>query len=231
METVEAAAECATDDGGGQVTNTVRGATEGSAGEIRGATKVEIGSVGKSLVVLQVNCRSICNKVLEFWNLIETYNPDVIGTESWLHEEVNNAEVFRDNYITCRRYRSSRGSGVFICIKNHVSCKELWLDEDFEILAVEINNRNHKYTWDTVGLYTAPNDDMRVLQRLIARTLCARNPEKCSIIAGDLMPRVDWNGNAEGNNPTQALVNTLVCQVVYSPTRGDAILDVYLVRP
>jgi hypothetical protein len=41
-----------------------------------------------------VNCRSICNKVLEFWNLIETYNPDVvIGTESWLNEEINNDEV------------------------------------------------------------------------------------------------------------------------------------------
>jgi len=39
-------------------------------------------SEGKPLVLLQVNCRSICNKVLEFWNLIDTYNPDVvIGTE------------------------------------------------------------------------------------------------------------------------------------------------------
>ena len=38
---------------------------------------------GNPLVLLQVNCRSICNKVLEFWNLIDTYNPDVvIGTES-----------------------------------------------------------------------------------------------------------------------------------------------------
>jgi hypothetical protein len=31
----------------------------------------------KPLVLLQVNCRSICNKILEFWNLIDTYNPDV----------------------------------------------------------------------------------------------------------------------------------------------------------
>jgi hypothetical protein len=36
---------------------------------------------GKSLVVLQVNCRSIYNKALEFWNLVDTYNSDVvIGT-------------------------------------------------------------------------------------------------------------------------------------------------------
>jgi len=33
---------------------------------------------GKPLVLLQVNCRSICNKILEFWNLIDIYNPDVV---------------------------------------------------------------------------------------------------------------------------------------------------------
>jgi hypothetical protein len=32
---------------------------------------------GKSLVLLQANCRSIYNKPLEFWNLIDTYNPDL----------------------------------------------------------------------------------------------------------------------------------------------------------
>jgi hypothetical protein len=40
---------------------------------------------GKMLVLLQVNCRTTLNKILEFWNLVDTYNPDVvIGTESWL---------------------------------------------------------------------------------------------------------------------------------------------------
>ena len=37
---------------------------------------------GKKLVVLQVNCRSVYSKELEFWNLVDTYNSDVIGTES-----------------------------------------------------------------------------------------------------------------------------------------------------
>jgi len=74
---------------------------------------------------LQVNCRSVCNKVLEFWNLIDTYNPDVIGTESWLSEEINNAEIFRDDYITFRRDRCSLGGGVFICVKNYIDCRVL----------------------------------------------------------------------------------------------------------
>jgi nucleoside phosphorylase len=56
------------------------------------ATREECAAVthkieGKSLVVMQVNCRSIYNKSLNFWNLIDTYDPDaVIGTESWLRE-------------------------------------------------------------------------------------------------------------------------------------------------
>jgi S-methylmethionine-dependent homocysteine/selenocysteine methylase len=35
----------------------------------------------KPLVLLQVNCRSMYNTALDFWNLINTYDPDVIGTK------------------------------------------------------------------------------------------------------------------------------------------------------
>jgi hypothetical protein len=69
---------------------------------------------------MQVNCRSILNKPVEFWNLIATYHPDVIiGMELWLREEIGNAEVFRDKYTTFRRDRTTPGGGVFICIKPH----------------------------------------------------------------------------------------------------------------
>jgi hypothetical protein len=48
---------------------------------------------GNSLVLLHVNCRSIYNTSLDFWNLTDTYNPNVIiGTESWLREETSNVE-------------------------------------------------------------------------------------------------------------------------------------------
>ena len=50
------------------------------------------------------------------------------------------------------------------------------------------------------------------------------------------MPHADWNGNTGGNSGTQALINRLVwengySQINESPTQGDALLDVYLVRP
>jgi hypothetical protein len=94
---------------------------------------------GKSLVVLQVNCKSIYNKALEFWNLVDTYIPDVaIGTESWVKEDINIAEVFRADFTTFRRDRPARGGGVFICVKNFIASKELWVDEDFKMRAVEV---------------------------------------------------------------------------------------------
>jgi hypothetical protein len=41
-------------------------------------------SEGKPLVLLQVNCRSICNKALEFWNLIDTVMPARVSS-FWLN--------------------------------------------------------------------------------------------------------------------------------------------------
>jgi hypothetical protein len=79
--------------------------------------------------------------------------------------------------------------------------------------------------------------DMRVIERLAARTDYLGKSTKRSIIGGDLnLPSADWNGNAECSSGSQAFVNRLVwengyTQVVDSPTRADALLDVYLVCP
>ena len=168
-------------------------------------------SEGKPLVLLQVNCRSICNKILQFWNLIDTYNADVTGTESWLSEEINNAKIFKDDYITLRRDRCSRGGGVFSCVKNYIDCWELWTDKDFEMVAVAATGRNPKFTWEVVGIYRAPNENMQVIERLAAQSGYTGNSTNSSIIEGDLnLPYADWNGNAGGNSGTQALTNSMV---------------------
>jgi hypothetical protein len=67
------------------------------------------------MILLQVNCRSIYNKALEFWDLVDTYNPDIIiGTESWLREEIGNTEIFRTDFTTFRRDRHARGGAVCV---------------------------------------------------------------------------------------------------------------------
>jgi len=63
--------------------NQGRRETEVAPSEEHAGSAVSTQAEGKPLALLQVNCRSICNKILEFWNLTDTYNPDVvIGMES-----------------------------------------------------------------------------------------------------------------------------------------------------
>ena len=62
----------------------------------------------------------------------------IIGTESWLMEDISNAKVFRVDFTTFSRDRSARGGGVFIRVKNIIASTELWVDEDFEMIAVEV---------------------------------------------------------------------------------------------
>jgi hypothetical protein len=81
---------------------------------------------GKSPVVLQVNCTSVYNNALEFWNLVDTVNPDVVtGMESWLKGTIRNAEVFRADFTTFRRESSVRGGWILICVKNIIASTHL----------------------------------------------------------------------------------------------------------
>jgi hypothetical protein len=59
---------------------------------------------------------------------------------------------------------------VFICVKNIIACSELWVDDEFEILAVEVKGIDPKCTWEIVGIYRAPNEDIRVIEKLATRT-------------------------------------------------------------
>jgi hypothetical protein len=34
------------------------------------------------------------------------------------------------------------------------------------MIAVEVKGRDTKFTWEIVGIYTAPNEDMRDIERL-----------------------------------------------------------------
>jgi hypothetical protein len=53
-------------------------------------------------------------------------------------------------------------------------------DEDFEMVAVAVNGRDTKFTWEIVGIYRAPYEDMPITERL-----ATRNSTKHSFIAGD----------------------------------------------
>jgi len=91
----------------------------------------------KLLFLLQVIFRSVYNKQVEFWNLVDTYNSNVvIGTESWLKEDISNVQAFTSDFTTFRKDRSARGGGSFICVKNIIASTEVCVDVAVEMIAV-----------------------------------------------------------------------------------------------
>jgi hypothetical protein len=94
-----------------------------------------------------------------------------------------------------------------------------------------------KFSWKIVGIYKAPNEDMRVIEILAAWIGYMVSSTKCRIIGGNLnLCYADWNGNTECTIRNQASSNRLVREngyslVVDSPTCSDALLDGGLVWP
>ena len=86
--------------------------------------------------------------------------------------------------MTFRRDRHAQGRSVFICIKNNITCSELWVDDNFDIIAVEVKGSDSKETWELIGIYRALNEDVRVIERLADRTGFLSKSVKQSIMGG-----------------------------------------------
>jgi hypothetical protein len=100
---------------------------------------------------------------------------------------------------------------LIIYVKNNITCAELWVDKVYEMRAVEIKVRDPNITWEIVGIYRPPNEDMRLLLNLTDRTGYMGRTTKRSIIGGFLnLPYADWYGHAEKSRWTQICLNRLV---------------------
>lgn len=185
------------------------------------------------LRLLQVNCRSIVNKTIEFWNLVDSCDADiVIGTESWLSDDVANSEILRSGYKLYRRDRKTRGGGVFLCVKSALYVRNSWFSNNLEILGMEIDVLGNPV--EIIACYRPPNDGYEILDEISDR-LENRNGRSI-LLAGDLnLPDANWKGEV-CDRKLQTRVNRLVweqglTQVVDKPTRQGAILDIFLVYP
>jgi hypothetical protein len=115
---------------------------------------------------------------------------------------------------------------MFICLENYIPCSDLCVDEVYEMIATEVKGRDSKITREIVGIYRAPNEAMRLLERMANRTGYMRITTKLTVIGRDLnLPYADWIGQAEKSRETKIFLNRLVwkngyTQVVNSPTLG-----------
>ena len=73
-----------------------------------------------TLRILVVNCQSIKNKKQEQENLVETSKPDImIGTESWLSNDIQSTEIFPSGFTPYRKHRKTDShGGVFILVSD-----------------------------------------------------------------------------------------------------------------
>ena len=193
--------------------------------------------LSKCLRILQVNFRRILNKIKEFKSLVDATNADVIvGTESWLKNDINSREIFPGGFTIYRRDRNIRGGGLFICIREDIHSNLMWLDENSELLCVKIYRKQSHKALNIIGGYRKPGDNFFILESLCSYVKDERESSRI-VIAGDFnLPRVNWEGSSTGGGNAQELVNNLIYegglrQVNYSPTRGDNILDIFLLKP
>jgi len=62
----------------------------------------------------------------------------------------------------------------FYLFNNFIVSTDLWVDDDFEMIAFEVKAMNPKYTWEIINIYRAPNEDILVIEGLAPRTLPTR---------------------------------------------------------
>ena len=188
-----------------------------------------------SLTIAVLNCRSIRSEARsnEFCTFVREHNPDVIlGTESWLSTDINDAEIFPQDYVVYRKDRSERlGGGVFIAIRDTiVSYKEDWncngLCEAVWCRIVDKYNTHY-----LLGcFYDPPSDCSSALSEFLSvleRQAHINNSR--IVVGGDFnLPYIDWehmvsltSGRYQKKN--QILLNVLnncgLEQLVKVPTR------------
>ena len=80
----------------------------------------------RKINVMNVNFRSVVNKVGEFKTLIDTEKPDIlVGTETWLTPDFKSSEILPEGYTIHREDRShagKRSGGVFILVSDKLIC-------------------------------------------------------------------------------------------------------------
>jgi len=88
------------------------------------------------------------------------------------------------------------------------------------MISEEVKGRDPKITREIVGIYRAPNEDMRLLEKLADWTGYMGRTTKRSIIRGDLnILYVDWNGHTEKSRGTSIFLNRLVWENGYSGSK------------
>lgn len=186
--------------------------------------------------VLQVNARSLRNKINEFKALLSIKHYDIVAvTETWFNFKTRDlvGEFDIAGYQLFSKERCGKmGGGVALYVKDStiaVTTIEVNLPREIDGLCVKI--RMHRTSYIVSCIYRPPNITEQVDLQLY-ESLGSTISGKQAIILGDFnCANVDYEnmtGNAEGERLINFLEDNFLNQTVKCPTRGANILDLVI---
>lgn len=147
---------------------------------------------------MNVNARSVVNKVEDIEAMVLEHEPDIILiTETWLHKNILDSEIAPKSYVLVRRDRDSRGGGVALLVRDNIDFITLPVPADIEAVWIKVAFKNRAI--HIGGIYRPPNSPLHVLSTL--RQFMESNVE-CDdniILLGDFnLPGIDWKAYSPG---------------------------------
>ncbi|KAL8615260.1 hypothetical protein ACOMHN_051752 [Nucella lapillus] len=159
----------------------------------------------RPLRILNVNLHSAAGKVPEIHHLLQSLRPDVlIGTETWLDQDIASSELFPPEYKIYRRDRNRNGGGVLIAVLKtlvtteepdlcpHIPCEILWIK-------IKMKNRRDLL----IGSYYRPDDGDEPSQLRMAESLklACDSRNATVVLGGDFnFPSWDWENSILKHN-------------------------------
>ena len=143
--------------------------------------------IKRPLRLLNINCQSVVNKKEHLHAMIDTMKPDIIvGTESWLHLDIKDNEIFPTNFNVYRRDRNSTGGGVFTAVSNEfLSTRQSELETESEMTWVKLSVKGSKDLY-ICSYYRPDVSDEESLDHLNNSLDKICNTKNCHIwLAGD----------------------------------------------
>jgi len=185
--------------------------------------------------ILLINCQSIKApaKKAQLENMISSTQAGiVIGTESWLNNNINSSEVFPPNFKAYRRDRQKgHGGGVFILVADKYTSEEpeeLSLNEDCEAVWSRVKIKGAQDL--CIGSFYKPPSKTDPHYLDLLQSVLTRIPRTAHLwLGGDFnLADINWDNECpapHANNKTQCqqlidiCKNTYLEQIVDQPTR------------
>ena len=186
------------------------------------------------MLILNLNCRSICNKFEEILHIISKLDPDILClTETWFDSSVPAEGFVPDGYKIIRKDRSedfkqkygkNKGGGIAIIYKSHLKLerKDYMTDKIEEILWVQVKG---KQSFMLGTIYRPEYTDMMKVEN--GESKIEENVRKACEISNQLIITGDFNIDDSdiNSNLTKQLNETYssynLSQFVKKPTRID----------